>query len=178
MVLNHQAPSSVQFQESSAVSSCRFSNTVSSYPVSPFISTASHDFDNQALDFSQSSQQRPVGSPTRQIHEWAQNGYYQSHAHTVTPNMFQYRYNPYSPFPTYNYSAVAQNVQQAKIPQRHHSSPVASISPVSSIGSASPPSDQHVPTINFNWMRQDCNIKRKGKLYGFLNGQTKTKTKI
>lgn len=168
MVLNQESTPTSQYQETQSTSSCRFNNPFQGYssfptPYMPQLTDLS-----QPIDFSQSGHDRYQPRP---VEDWLSNVYYQNTTATLPHSMYHYRYNPYQ---MYDYSSYAQNFHhQYTTPHQPqplsmtHTSPAASISPISSAGSSSP-QDQHHPTVNFDWMKPTSSFGSRGKYFLFF----------
>ncbi|XP_071128090.1 homeobox protein CDX-2-like [Mytilus edulis] len=171
MVLNQESTPTSHYQETQSTSSCRFNNPFQGFssfptPYMPQLTDLS-----QPIDFSQSGHDRYQPRP---VEDWLSNVYYQNTTATLPHSMYHYRYNPYQ---MYDYSSYAQNFHhQYTTPHQPqpltmtHTSPAASISPISSVGSSSP-QDQHHPTVNFDWMKPTSSFGSRAP------GKTRTKDK-
>lgn len=165
MVLSQESSPSNQYPDAATSISCRFNNIPSAYqgyPSYPAYLSQPQDLSLNATDCSQQANQAMLDRyQARPVEDWLSNVYYPGVTHTLPPSIYHYRYNPYQMYDFTNYSQYGYGSTIS--PQQHNqTSPVTSISPVSSIGSTSPP-EHHIPTVNFDWMKAISSSRPRGK---------------
>ena len=158
MVLSTDTPSASGYPVPVTSTSCRFSHlpVFQNYSSHPTYMPQPQDLSLHTTDYSQQTSHQMC--PSRPVEDWFSNMYYPAPA--LPSSMYHYRYNPYQ---MYDYSNYHQHFPST-VPQQ--TSPAASISPVSSIGSISPP-ERQLPTVTFDWMKPVGKIRTIGN-YFFL----------
>lgn len=170
MVLSQESSPSNQYPDGATSTSCRFNNipAYQGYPTHPAYLSQPQDLSLNAADCSDQAMLERY--QPRPVEDWLSNVYYPGVTHTLPSSIYHYCYNPYQMYDFSNYSQGFHHQYgygSTISPQHNQTSPPTSTSPISSIGSTSPP-EHHIPTVNFDWMKTMSFNRPRGKYLIFF----------
>lgn len=163
MVLSQESSPSNQYPDAATSTSCRFNN-IPAYQGYPAYPSQPQDLSLNAADCSHQANQAMLERyQARPVEDWLSNVYYPGVTHTLPSSIYHYRYNPYQMYDFSNYSQGFHHQYgygSTISPPQHNQT---STSPISSIGSTSPPEHHMPPTVSFDWMKTTSSNRPRGK---------------